>query len=381
MVKKNIIIGVHGAHSDKGGRYNMLAGWSQSLLKAFRHNGVQAYSVQECVERQLSVNMTIGPNVFGYPTWGEILSKNIPNVMCSGDSIFYQNMNVIEQYGSNPNFILLNVTPCDEGAIANYFPYLNRLYLPAGIDIDMWKKQECEKEIDVVYFSAMFDCEEKLLELSEKFPPEIFSFMLDIYEIALVNPSVPFWDIAQIVKKHRGVEFDKNQYHLMFHNLIYIIDYTRRVKLVQNLSKFNLKLYGSPAWKKYISGNIEYMGECDVQESVNIINKSKIAIQTYPMQLCSGLNERVLNSSAVETFVISSDINTIISAFGDNCGYYNSSTFEDVADKVDYYLTNNEERIAKAKNARKIVQENHTLAHRANSILQLLSLNTDLIPN
>lgn len=374
MGKENIIIGVHGAHSDQGGRYNMLASISQSLLKAFRANGVQAYSVKECAERQLPINVTIGCNVSGYETWNEILSKNITNVMWNGDSIFYQNMEVIEQYGSNSNFVLLTVTPCDEGAIATYFPQLRRSCLSSGVDLDLWKKQECEKEIDVVYFSAMFDYEAKLLELNEKLPPDLFSFMLDLYEVALTNPNVPFWDIAQIVKKHRGVEFDKNQYQLMFHNIIYVIDYARRVKLVQRLSKFNLKLYGGPAWKKYISGNIEYMGECDVHESVNIMNKSKIAIQTQPLQLCTGLNERVLNSSAVETFVVSSDTKAIMSAFGDNCGYYNSSTFEDIADTVNYYLTHNDERIAKAKNSRKIVQENHTMTNRAQSILELLLL-------
>jgi spore maturation protein CgeB len=374
MNKENIIIGVHGAHSDIGGRYNMLASFSQSLLKAFRNSGVQAYSVKECAERQLPVNMTIGCNVSGYETWDSILSQNIPNVMWNGDSIFYQNMEAIEKYGSNPNFVFLSVTPCDEDAIANYFPQLKRSYLPSGVDLDLWKYQDCEKEIDVVYFSAMYDYEAKLIELSEKLPPDLFSFMLDIYEIVLTNPSVPFWDVAQIVKKHRKVEFDKNQYQLMFHNLIYIIDYARRVMLVQSLSKFNLKLYGGPAWKKYISGNIEYMGECDVRESVKIMNKSKIVMQSQPLQLCSGLNERVLNSSAVETFVVSSDTKAIISAFGDNCGYYNSSNFEDVADKVNYYLTNDEERIEKAKNARKIVQENHTIEHRAQSILTLLPI-------
>ena len=142
MNKVKIIVGVHGAHSEVGGRYNMLGSGAQSLVNAFRNNGVEAYSVQECVEKKLPITMTIGFNVAGYSTWGEILSNNIPNVMWNVDSVFYQNMDALEKYGSNPNFTFLTVTPCDEDAISAYFPQLKRGYLPGGIDLDLWKNQE-----------------------------------------------------------------------------------------------------------------------------------------------------------------------------------------------------------------------------------------------
>ena len=79
MNREDLIIGIHGAHLSQGGRYNMLSSGIQSLMQAFRNNGVKAYSVLECVEKKLPINMTIGFNVTGYETWAETLSHNIPN--------------------------------------------------------------------------------------------------------------------------------------------------------------------------------------------------------------------------------------------------------------------------------------------------------------
>ena len=214
MKKEDVIVGVHGAHLEEGGRFNILSSGCKSLVKAFKNSGVQSYSVKECVDKKLPMTFTIGPNVSGYDSWETILSNNIPNVMWNVDSIFYQNMEAIEKYGTNPNFVLLTVTPCDQEAIAAYFPSLKHAYLPGALDLDLWKVQDCEKEYDIVYFSSMFDYEQKLLELQQKVTPELFSVILDIYEIAFTYPTLSFWQVTDMVTKEKGIEFNKNVFFI-----------------------------------------------------------------------------------------------------------------------------------------------------------------------
>ena len=113
------------------------------------------------------------------------------------------------------------------------------------------------------------------------------------------------------------------------------------------------------------------MGECDLLESINVVNKSKIILHSHPSQLTFGLHERILNASAVETFVLSSENQQIENAFSDNMGYFNFD-FSDIKEQSEYYLENDEERITKAKNARLITARDHTWDVRAQSILNIV---------
>ncbi|MEI8377700.1 MAG: glycosyltransferase [bacterium] len=375
LKKENVTVGILGGHIEEGGsKYNVLNSCIKSLMKAFQLAGVKVYSVKECIEKSIPMHFTIGLNGSDYNLWGKLLEAKLPVIMWNVDSIFYQNMQGLDQHGENPYFTLLTVTPCDKEALSEYYPTLQHAYMPGAIDLDFWKKQNCAKDIDIVYFSSLFDYEQRLLEIKNRVEPAFFDLMMEIYEMALANPKVSFWEITKIIENNRGARFNKYGYHSIFRDLIYIIDYAKRIALVQSLSKFNLKIYGDAVWQKYISGNIEYMGQVDYYDSVNIMNRAKIVLHSQPRQLCLGINERVMNASAIETFTLASDVKTLETHFGDNLGYYNSTTFEDIGDKVNYFLTHEDERISKAKNARKIVEENHTITHRAAKIISMLGI-------
>lgn len=374
MKREDVIVAVHGANSSEGGAYNYLGTASQKLLQAFLNNGVQAYSTLECVEKKLPITFAIGFNVSGYKIWGELFKNNIINVMRNVDSIFYNNFEVVDQYRNESKFLLLTMTPCDSEPINKFFPNLNNYYCACSTDLNYSDKENCEKEFDIVYFGAMDNFENRLIELRSTTPPNIFSTMLTIYEIALKSPLLPFWHLVDIVAKQKGIEVTKELYHFLFSKLIYIIDYSRRAAMIKQLSKFNLKLFGGEEWKKHISGNIEYMGETGFRNSIKVMNRAKIVLHTQPLQLCRGLNERVLNASAIEAFTLASDIPTIKETFGDSVGYYNCSTFEDIADKVSYFLKNEDERNEMAMRARKIVEEGHTITHRTDSLLSALGI-------
>ncbi len=371
MDKKNLTIAIHGAEQSEGGVYNVLNSFSTGLLKGFKAIGVSAFSTRECIEKNINFNMSIGFNRNEINIWQKILSNNITNIMWTVDSAFGQNIDVIEQFSSFEKFVLFEVTPADIQAVNLYLPTLKHGYIPHATDTELWQKTGYKKENDIVFFSSVQDYEAIYQQLKETMPPLVYELMMQIREISLNNPQLTFWQICETLKKALGLEFDKEQYKMLFKNISYPLELEQKVKMIQALSDFNVKIYGNDVWKKYITGNIEYVGSCNTSESVEIMEKSKISLHCHPVALGLGLHERILNASAVETFSLVSNSPSINAEFGNAFGYFNHATFEDIAEKAQYYLNNDDERQELAKTAKNIVNQRHTWANRAESIMAI----------
>lgn len=378
MNKEDLIIGVHGSRDIVGGHYNVLASFTAGLIKGFEKKGVKAFTTKECFDQGLTPNMTIGFNVSGYNTWQQYMDHGIKNIMWTVDPIFAQNFEALNKFSQHPNFVLFSVTPCDQKPLAEYFPNVANTFLPHATDLDLWKKPEgknVEKDLDIVLFSSIQDYEQQIEELKASIPESLFKLMMDMYNFSLENPNLAFWDVYQLFKKHTNLSLNVEQYVFMFKNISSIALFAKKAQAVQKLSKFNLKIFGDGPWEKYVSGNVEYLKSRNIMESIEIINRAKIVLHPHSMQLSLGLHERLLNASALETFVLSADVATIKNAFEGAMGFYNNSDFSDIEEKTQYFLEHEEERIEKAKAARKIVEENHTWDVRAEQILDMVGFN------
>ncbi len=367
---KDFIIALHGNRDLIGGHYNVLSSFSIGLLRSFEKLGVKAYTAEECFIKKIVPNLTISFNVTGYPAWSEYLKNNVVHIMWNVDSIFYQNIEAIEQFYQNPNFILFNVSPSDAFAINEFFPSLKHAYFPHAVDLELWKNQNAEKEYDIVFLSSILDYEAQIQNLKQTLDKGSFDLLMAIYDVWLNAPHLSFWEIYQIFRKEAGLNFNKEQYRFAFKNLCYLTTFTQRAKMIESLKDYNVKVFGSGPWEKYAKGKVQYMGECDLTESIKIINKSKISLHCQPFQLSEGLHERILNASAAGVFVLSTYNKSIESSFGDTVGYFN---LNNSAEKIEYYIKNVDEREQKALSARDITIKNHTWDERAKQIINLIN--------
>jgi len=194
MNNEDLIIGVHGDDNLVGGRYNVLSSFTLGLLKAFQRAGVTAYKTKRCFEKNLLPNLTIGFNVSGHETWSEYL-KAIPNIMWSVDSVFFQNIELIDKFYTNPRFVLFNVSPSDNEALSEFYPQLKQSYLPHAVDLELWGKQDVEKEYDIVFLSSIEDYETKIEELRLSLPKSTFDLLMMIYDTWLAVPNLSFWEL------------------------------------------------------------------------------------------------------------------------------------------------------------------------------------------
>ena len=371
MGKKDLIIAIHNDTTNKNDQYGILSSFANGLIRGFNDIEIKAYTTDYCFENQINFNMSIGFDLYGLKNWQKILSNNVTNIMWSTDSAFGKNNEVINQFSTFEKFVLFETTPADSPSVNTYIPNLKHGYIPVATDLELWKKSNTKKENDIVFFSSICDYEEIYKNLKETLPELVFNLMMQIRELALKYPQLTFWQISETIRKSYELEFDKDQYVMLFKNLVYAIEAEKKVKMVQALESTNLAIYGNELWKKYIKGNIEYKGSCSVEESVSIMEHSKISLHYHPIRLGLGIHERILNASAVETFTLSSDSPSLKVEFNDAIGYYNNTTFEDILEKANYYLTNEDERQELAQKAYKITAENHTWSNRAQSIIDI----------
>ena len=372
MEEKNITVAIHCEENADNDVYGAKKALAQGLINGFNKIGIKAFSSKQCIEDNIPFNLALGFDTAGLDIWQKILNSNTPNIMWSLDSIFSKHYKIAKTFASFPNFILFEATQADIQATGTYLPTLKHGYIPVGVDTEFWKKEECKKENDIVFFATIKDYNEIIDNLKKTMPELVFNLMMEILAIALKSPSLNFWQIYQAIKETCSLQLDADQYMLLFQNIADIVTNRQKIKLVQALSEFDLKIYGNEEWKKYISGSQKYMGACSIQETVQILNKSKIALHTHPFALCSGLHERVLNAAAVQTFCLCSDTPSFRLEFGDTLGYFSCKDINDAAKQAQYFLDNEDERLQKAQKAQNIIKEKHDWSTRATSIMKIV---------
>ena len=276
MEKEEIVVAVHKTNEQNNSDYNILSSFADGLLNGFKQIGIKAFTTRECNENKIPFNIAIGFDNVGIEQWQHILSNNITNVMWSSESVFAKNFDTIKQFVSFDKFVVFETTPADKQALTKYLPELKHGYIPQAVDLDLWKNMHSKKEIDIVCFSPMIDIERKLKELKETMPELVFNLMMQIYELTMKNPNHTFWQITSAVTDSYGLNLDIEQYLLLFKNISELAMYEQKAQMIQKLSDFDVRIYGRGPWEKYIKGNVKYMGQCSIAESIDIMNKSKI---------------------------------------------------------------------------------------------------------
>lgn len=373
MNDKELIIAVHCNTSEAERFYGVVEGFSQGLIKGFVQSGVKAYSTEECFEKDIPFNLAIGFDSADLKHWQKILNQKINNIMWSVDSVFIDNYKIVKNFAAFPNFIVFESSQADLQSTSTYMPTLKHGYIPHAVDLDLFHKKNVEKENDFVFFSSICDYEQIIENLKSTMPESVFNLIMDMQSLCLKNPSIGFWQVSQAVCQACELKLDAEQYMLLFKNVTDLVTNQHKIKTIQALSDYDVKIYGNGPWEKYISGKVKYMGSCSYKESAEILQKSKIALHVHPFSLCSGLHTRVLNAAATETFVLSTNTLSLNLEFGDTLGYFDNKTFDDVSQKAEYFLNNEDERQEKALNAYEIVSTKHTWNNRAKSILEIVS--------
>jgi hypothetical protein len=372
---KELSIGVYGSDSYQGGVYNMLASFGVGFYNALKKTDITVKYMKDYFESGEMPNLTVAFNVSGVESWHNTLDKGVPHMMWSVDSPFWH-MPTIQKFYNYKHFIFTGVSPVDKEPAEFFFPGLEYLYIPHASDPEQWYPDETEKEYDLVFMSSLRDFKEDIDELKTSLPPSMFDMFMDMYYYAMRNPESSFWEIYSLYSDLYGYNLHElSLFYVFFMKICYAVTYQRRIDMVKKLNNYNLKIWGSPLWKEHIEGKVEYMGTADFFDANDIVRKSKIVLHIQPMQILYGLHERVLNAMNSEAYVISDNNAQMEVTFPDMISYFNSYSFENLEESIEYCLKNEEVRQAKAETARQAILAQHTWDARASSFLTLLKGN------
>lgn len=371
----SLIFCVHGSEKYSGGQYNILSSFCVGLCNALSKKGYLAGTANQLLDKNIIPNVYISFNVTGYPMWETTLNSGLPQIMWNVDSVFHQNYNLIKEKSEKySNFLLFNVTKSDETPAKLYLPRLQQAYLPHAVDPEIWQADQPNKECDIILTSHLCDYQSNIEEIKQKYNSKYYETFMDLYEFLMNNSENSFWEVYQYYTSQTGLDInDAELYHYLFMDLCYVVTNAKRIKLVNSLKDFNVKVWGPEIWTKYIEDGVQYMGSSDIFDTIKNTQKAKIALHLQPLQVFHGLHERVLNASMAGAMVLTDEAPFLKSGFKDNFVYYNNVSFENIAENVEYYLKNDDARNEKVENSRKIILENHTWDHRAQMIINLMS--------
>jgi len=163
--------------------------------------------------------------------------------------------------------------------------------------------------------------------------------------------------------------------------LVEIIDYVRsykRIELIKKIveSNLNITICGF-GWTDFVKNynNINYIGEVDIKENINLIRKAKLLVNTTP-NFTNGSHERVFNGMLNNT-VIFTDRSKFYDEYfkeGEEILYYSFNSLDKDINRLKTIVKDNKKLYKISKKAYDITIKYHTWEKRVDSILEMVNL-------
>ena len=148
-----------------------------------------------------------------------------------------------------------------------------------------------------------------------------------------------------------------------------------RKKMLNSLADFFAKKYSIVFYgpKAEISTDIEQRGKVDyAKEFAKVANLSKVNLHLSPPGIQTGISLRCFDVMASGGFLMANYREELVEHFEPDKDFVLFESVDELIDKVDYYLTHEDERVKIAISGHDKVLSAHTVIHRANFILDIL---------
>jgi len=212
-------------------------------------------------------------------------------------------------------------------------------------------------------------------EHREKYPPAVNRLVDKLFTLIkyLYEPKKSR-EVLGMLQQVRGM-LDAEIRPLVDHLLDKEVDAYWRHGVLQAIQSFDAKLYGPEALEQYSGERTSYIGEAGYQEEVRKIYKaSQVNINATRPQLRMTINQRIFDVFSCGGFLLT-DYRTFLEEvlpFDPRQICYNS--FDDLKERVSYYLTNPKEKEGIIEAAKQSIRQNHTYESRMREMLGILGL-------
>lgn len=370
--------------SPYGSLYGALAHFTQSLNKALLRAGVSTeiyldnphLSVQQKVKEitDLQADATFCFNsLLRVGKEGEFLSEitGIPHIAYLVDAP--------HQY--------IPLQPCeknkifcvDEDDIPFYSEELglkNAYFFPHAVDEADCSKSSEMREIDVLFLGTAFDYEQMRKEWRKRELPSFNRHLDRLIERASEERHTSY---RQIIREEVGnIDFYTLQ------RLWYCLDlYIRgrdRVEVLRAIKGLNVHVYGDPLhtveWSQLIldSSHIHWHRGVSFQEALALMREARVIVNSFPT-FKGGGHERIFAGMASGALLFTNENAFIRRNFieGKELELFDPLNLEALQERIEAYLSNDEQRESVSEAGRLAIQRSHTWDHYVPKLLGALS--------
>lgn len=180
---------------------------------------------------------------------------------------------------------------------------------------------------------------------------------------------------AETLLQETAPEFIANIGRGTLHNLAYIMNNEvtrrRRVEMIGAV-KSEVAIFGGNDWKKYLKPNALYKCNAPYQSLKNIYFKSKINLNQTNMHTPAGANHRLFDVPAAGGFLLTDERDDVSELFETGKEVMTYSSFDDLNEKINYYINRERARDEIAAAARRKIYSQHTYSIRVKQILEVV---------
>lgn len=301
----------------------------------------------------------------------------IPHVACLTEN--YTEFGVLTQ---SP----LNILTSPDAFGCHYFRGLGceqALFMPHGVSPALKPDPSLSKKYDVLFVGSCIDYEYIRGEWKKKYPKQIYQALEHAQEITLSDYKTNFMDaLVQAINEAT----EKEQLNLENLNMLELIQELElfvkgrdRVELIKSIKDAQVTIFGATigvnGWDTYLKGikNVKIHSPIPFESAIEAMKMSKIVLNSSPASK-NGAHDRIFAALGTESFLLTSQNIFMDHHFvnGQDLAYYIHGEWADVNEIVQFYLANDAERLAAAKNGRDKAMAEHTWDRRVEDLLRQL---------
>lgn len=301
-----------------------------------------------------------------------------PHISFLVDPAFYST-NLTE----SPYSIITCVDRFDENVFSES-GFENVFFLPHAIEAELTFDGKQERPYDVVMLGSCYDYESLRASWLQQNPEHINQVLDHAIEIVFSDNTLSLADALVLAWNTSGL----NPKGVDFLSLFYYLDnYTRgrdRVELIRSIKKAKVHVFGELStdnavgvlgWQQYLGNqsNVTIHPSVPYEESLQIMKKSKIILNSMPF-FRNGTHERIFAGLACGAFPVTSESLYLREQFkdGKDLLFYHSKRLNDVNEKIEQLLSDEEGRRSGVASGRKLVMKAHTWDKRVDTLLKEL---------
>ena len=257
-----------------------------------------------------------------------------------------------------------------------YLDFLNRFnpsfrgFLPLACDLSEAGRFDPAYACEVCFVGGVIDQSDRRRQLS----PDMTEYVDRLVEQKLLQRHTSFDELAERIPIAPGKQITITPQ--VAHYLYWEANNRYRVRVLESLADFDLRIYGNEDWLKVLDGSpllTRFHGPADpVRDLPRIFASARININIHSIQCRGSLNQRDFNAPVGGGFLLSDWVPSAGKYFEPGVEAVYWSDMRDLRTKVKYYLSHETERKVVVQRGKERVLRDHTYDRRIRQLLSLL---------